>query len=381
MQPGVYTRSPEPVTMQPADLLQASGQPSRSPGLMVDRFLRVLFGAVVLAASLWLLWVFARLVIYLIVGIILAYLMRPAVDRLQGIGLRRIPAIVSTFIVVFGGLGVLAVFIVPFIIRQVGDLSQQFTPEMIAEAAGSLEDGIRRFVPLPDGAVLQWGERTFDELIQEERITATVGSMVGFFTDVFYAVVIIPFVTFFILKDGIRLRHSVLQLVPNRYFEIALNILEKVETSIGRYFGALLVQCTSVGMLSAILLTVAGLENALAIGVFAGLANTIPYFGPIVGLLAGALAGLSQTGDFVLLPGVLVAMGLTRVVDDIFFQPFFFSRAAQAHPLVILFVVLIGAQLAGIIGMLVAIPVATTVRVVAQQVTWSLRNYRILKAA
>jgi predicted PurR-regulated permease PerM len=282
---------------------------------------------------------------------------------------------------VFGGLGVLAVFIVPFIGRQVADLSQQFTPEMIADAAASLEAGIRRFAPVPEGAVMQWGERTFDVLVQEERIAATVGSVVDLFTDIFYAVLVIPFVTFFVLKDGIRLRHSVLQLVPNRYFEIALNIIEKVETSIGRYFGALLVQCTSVGMLSAILLTAVGLENALTIGAFAGLANTIPYFGPIVGLIAGTLAGLSQTGDFSLLPGVLVAMGLTRVADDVFFQPFFFSRAAQAHPLIILFVVLIGAQAAGIVGMLVAIPVAATVRVVAQQVAWSLRNYRILKAA
>jgi predicted PurR-regulated permease PerM len=61
-------------------------------------------------------------------------------------------------------------------------------------------------------------------------------------------------------------------------------------------------------------------------------------------------------------------------------QPIIFSRAAQAHPLVILFVVLVGAQLAGIVGMLVAIPLATTVRVVIEQVLWSLRNYRILRS-
>ena len=126
-------------------------------------------------------------------------------------------------------------------------------------------------------------------------------------------------------------------------------------------------------------LTIAGLNSSLAVGLFAGLANTIPYFGPLMGLLAGALVGIAQTGDFSLLLGVLMAMGLTQIADNVLFQPLIFSRTAQAHPLVILFVVLIGAQLGGIIGMLIAIPFTTIVRVMVQQILWSLRNYRILQ--
>ena len=76
---------------------------------------------------------------------------------------------------------------------------------------------------------------------------------------------------------------------------------------------------------------------------------------------------------------ILIAMGITQVMDNIFFQPLIFSRAARAHPLIILFVVLVGAQLAGIVGMLVAIPLTTTIRVIIEQITWSVRNYRILQ--
>jgi predicted PurR-regulated permease PerM len=72
-------------------------------------------------------------------------------------------------------------------------------------------------------------------------------------------------------------------------------------------------------------------------------------------------------------------MALTQLADNVLLQPLIFSRAAQTHPLVILFVVLVGAQLGGLIGMLVAIPVTTTIRVVAEQLLWSLRNYRILR--
>jgi len=88
-----------------------------------------------------------------------------------------------------------------------------------------------------------------------------------------------------------------------------------------------------------------------------------------------------QTGDFALIFWVFLAMGATQLMDNVLFQPIIFSRAAQTHPLVILFVVLIFAQLGGIVGMIIAIPLLTTVRVLIQEVLWSLRTYRILEAA
>jgi predicted PurR-regulated permease PerM len=130
-----------------------------------------------------------------------------------------------------------------------------------------------------------------------------------------------------------------------------------------------------------VLLWVVGLQNAIAIGIFTGLANTIPYFGPFLGFLCGTLVGIAQTGNLVLVPWVALAMAVTQLADNVLLQPLIFSRAAKAHPLVILFVVLIGARLGGILGMLVAIPLTTTVRVVVEQVLWSLRNYRILRTA
>jgi predicted PurR-regulated permease PerM len=100
-----------------------------------------------------------------------------------------------------------------------------------------------------------------------------------------------------------------------------------------------------------------------------------------MGFLAGGLVSIAETGNFSMIPSVFIAMGLTQVADNLFFQPIIFSRAAQTHPRLILFVVLIGAQLGGIVGMLIAIPLTTTIRVGVEQVLWSLRNYRILKVA
>ncbi|RMF53793.1 MAG: AI-2E family transporter [Bacteroidetes bacterium] len=350
------------------------------PFVTQDRVLRGVVGLVLLLVGLWLLWYFARLVAFLLVGLVLAYLMRPLMYRLEGLGLGRITAIVGTFIVVLGTLSLLLTYLVPFLADQVNEIAREVSPERLRAVAADLEAYLGRVLPVPAGELQQSFTRLFDTLFQEQRLTRMLGSVVDLFTNLFYAVVVIPFITFFFLKDGTLIRQALLRRVPNRYFEVTLALVEKIETNLGRYFRALMVQCLSIATVATVLLYVAGLKYAPAVGLFTGLANTIPYFGPFLGFVAGTLVGIAQTGDFSLVPGVVVAMLLTQLADNVFFQPFIFSKAARTHPLVILFVVLIGAQLAGIVGMLLAIPVMTTLRVAAEQVWWSFRNYRILRA-
>ena len=354
---------------------------SSSAGLTAERVVRFVLGALALGAALWGLWYFAGLVVYLVVGGLLAYLMRPLVHSLQGMGLGHLPAVIIAFVGVFGLLAFLVSTLAPFAVRQVTDLSQQFSIDAISTVVQTLEARLLAELPfLEEGVLLESLRGIADTLFVSDRLQNTFSSALGLFTDLAYAVVVIPFVTFFFMKDGMRLRRSFLQLVPNRYFEVTLAILDKVESSLGRYLRALLVQCSAVAVVASVLLSFTGLNYAIAVGIFAGLANSIPYFGPAVGFIAGSLVGIAQTGDFSLVTPVLLAMAATQLSDNLVFQPFIFSKAAQAHPLVILFVVLIGAQLAGIVGMLVAIPLSTVLRVIASEVFWSIRHYRILRA-
>jgi predicted PurR-regulated permease PerM len=356
--------------------------PERDPsGLTLERVVRFAFGALLLVGAAWGVWYFAGLVVYLVVGGLLAYLMRPIVYRLQGVGLGHLPAIAVTFVGVFGALAFLVATFAPFAVRQVTNLSQQVSVDAIATVVQTLETRLMAELPfLEEGFLVQSLREIADTLFRTDRLQNTFRSALGLFADIAYAVVVVPFVTFFFLKDGTRLRRGLLGFVPNRYFEVTLAILDKVESSLGRYLRALLVQCSAVGVVASLLLSLTGLDYAIAVGIFAGLANSIPYFGPAVGFIAGSLVGIAQTGDLSLVTPVLIAMAFTQLSDNLIFQPFIFSKAAQAHPLVILFVVLIGAQLAGIVGMLVAIPLTTVLRVVAREVFWSVRHYRILRA-
>ena len=351
----------------------------------LDRIVRFLLGASAVALAGWVLWYFAGLVLYLLVGGVLAYLLRPIVDRLQSVGLRRVPAIIVTFLLVLAVMGVVVTSVIPFVTQQVQELSQLISIEMAADAAAYVEDRVRPVVPFERGLLVNNVEKmgralVQGDLVKGDQVAETVSSVVAVFTNIVYAVLIIPFVTFFMLKDGLQIRRSLMRLVPNRYFEVTLAIADKVEGNIGRYFRALLIQCTSIAVIASVLLWIVGLQNSIAIGIFTGLANTIPYFGPFLGFLCGTLVGIAQTGNLVLVPWVALAMAFTQLADNVLLQPLIFSRAAQAHPLAILFVVLIGARLGGIVGMLIAIPLTTTIRVVVQQLLWSLRNYRILRS-
>lgn len=351
----------------------------------LDRIVRILLWGAGVTITGWVLWYFAGLVVYLVIGGILAYLLRPVVDWLQGLGMRRVPAILGTFVLVLTGLTIVLTSIVPFVGKQVQELTQLVSVDMATNVASYLENRIRGVVPIDQGTLVKNVEQMAKslmegDLVKGDQVAQTVGSVVAVFTNIVYAVVIIPFVTFFLLKDGLKIRQSLLRLVPNRYFEVTLAILDKVEGNISRYFWALLVQSSSIAIIASVLLWLVGLQSAIAIGIFTGLANTIPYFGPFLGFLFGALVGIAQTGNLVLVPWVALAMAITQLADNVFLQPIIFSRAANAHPLVILFVVLIGARLGGIVGMLVAIPLTTTVRVVVEQLLWSFRNYRIMRS-
>ena len=352
--------------------------------ITVERVVKFVIALVIVAAAGSLLWYFSRLVIYLLVGFIIAYLVRPIVDRLEGVGIRRVPAILLTFVLAIGILSILITSFIPFLGAQISEVTQQITEENIDTWALSIEDILRQSIPvIEEGAVIESVQRISSTLFQEQQFTTFVGSAFDVFTDIFYAILVIPFVTFFFLRDATKIRTSLLRLVPNKYFEVTLSIFEKIEFNIGRYLRGLLLQCTYVAIVAIIFLSFTDLKYnyVLVVGIFTGIANSIPYFGPFVGLTAGSLVAIAQTADFSLIPGLLIAMGFTQAIDNILIQPLIFSKAAQTHPLIILFVVLIGAQLAGILGMLIAIPLTTTVLVTIEQILWSLRNYRILHVA
>ena len=356
--------------------------PTRSPRFSPERMVRIVIGIGVIAIGVLLIWYFSRLVIYLVSGSVIAYLTKPLVERIEGFGISKVPAILITFVGVLGIIAILVTSLVPFFAEQLTDITQQITEERVISWADAIETELRTYLPfIEEGNVRDGVSRISATLFHEQRFAQMVESIVDIFTDIFYAILVIPFVTFFFLRDASIIQKTALQMVPNKYFEVTVSVIEKIENTIGRYLRGLLLQSTFVALVAFICLSFTDINYALLIALFTGIANTIPYFGPFMGLTAGSMVAIAQTGDFSLIPGVFIAMGITQTADNLILQPVIFSKSSQTHPLIILFVVLIGAQLGGIVGMLIAIPLMTIIWVTLKHTLWSLRNYRILHSA
>ena len=324
---------------------------------------------------------FGTLIGYAIVAVILSYILDPLVNRMQAAGMNRTIAITATLGALILILIWISTNIIPMFVNQIVELTGQLNLETLQNIAQKIEERLaEEFTFLPPGFLQENLTQAFEQLLDIGQLPTALGNIISIFTNIFYALLVIPFATFFFLKDGSRIRRNLLQMVPNKYFETSLSLLDKIESRLGIYFRSVLLQSTLVGFFSWLGLTIAGLNNALAVGIAVGLANSIPYFGPIIGYFLSMIVSIVEVGDFSLILPCLIAIFLVQILDNLVFQPLIFSRSADMHPVAILFIILIGAQLAGIIGMLVAIPIATVIKITINQVRWSLNNYHVYRS-
>jgi len=348
--------------------------------LSVEKILRFLLVAVLLVFAGMVMLKFSLLLIYLLVALILSYLLDPVVNRMQANGMNRTVSILIVLISVMLLVVWASTTILPNIGNQIARLAQQFNLETVRYIAVTLEDFINQAIPyLPAGYLENNMAALYEQLFNFDDIQKLLGNIFGIFTNLAFATIIIPFTTFFFLKDGGILRRQILEFVPNKYFETTLTIISKIEQRIGAHFRGVALQSTLVALFSWLFLSIAGLNNALTVGIAIGLANTIPYFGPVLGYILSIVIAIVETGDFSLVINCIIAVGLTQILDNVVFYPAIFSRTAGIHPLYVLVVILIGAELAGLLGMLVAVPIATILRVIITQITWSFKNYYVFR--
>ncbi len=346
------------------------------------RFLAIIFAV---AMALLLLYRFSTLTIYAGVAVIVAYLLDPIVNKMQASGLNRMFSI----LLVISGLILILYFLstnlFPPIIEQIVNLGNQLNAENINMIARTIDEWVVKNFPfdVEIGVVTRAVIQFINELFQlgnfQNTFSTFFGNIFGLVGNVFTAIIVIPLSIFFLLKDGSKIRRSVLLLVPNKYFETIMSIIDKTEKRLGIYFKSVILQSLIVAFISSTLLTLIGLNNAIIVGIFIGLANTIPYFGPAIGYIIIVLVAIFERGDLSLVyPGLLAQLS-TQLVDNAILQPLIFSKSADMHPLSILFIVFIGAELGGVLGMLVAIPIAATLNLTIKEVYWSYNNYHVFR--
>jgi predicted PurR-regulated permease PerM len=220
-------------------------------------------------------------------------------------------------------------------------------------------------------------------------VAAPVESPVAPKSSSWEAWILAPLIFFFFGFDNGQMRRYFIGLVPNRYFELSLTLLDRLDNAIGKYLRGELMECFLVGLTLCLGLILLGIPAgpAVAIGLISGLVNAIPWLGTVIALVICLSYALIAENIAPLIPGlnpnnlplyVLILVGITRVLDDIVFQPFVLGTAVNIHPLVVVVAIIGGSLIMGLWGMVFAIPTVVVIKTAVETLFKELKDYRLI---
>lgn len=334
---------------------------------------------------IFLLWYFSAIVTYILISVILSFLGKPLVRwitllKYKNIKIPKGLAAFITLVVLWIVFISFFSFIIPLLINELNTFSQID----FAAVLNSIEEPLIRLTKFLGKDPVIFENQNFMDVVTEKiadkidfsQLTTLFTSIAGTIGELLIGFFSVSFITFFFLKEETMFREVVILLVPTTYEVKVAHILDSISFLLRRYFIGLVFEVSMVMLLVTIGLSIVGIEfqHAVVIGLFCGLFNIIPYLGPWMGAAVGLLIGLAlninadfMSHTFPLLGWMLLVFGSVQILDNILFQPLIYSSSVKAHPLEIFLVILAAGSLAGIAGMILAIPVYTILRVIAKE--------------
>jgi predicted PurR-regulated permease PerM len=323
----------------------------------------------------WLLFQLKILLIYMVIAGIVSLIGRPINQFLiQRLKMRNILGTSITIIFLLGLLISLFSLFVPLLVQQGENLSL-LEVDLLKNNIETLVEEISIYFQLDNSF---WQQQiSVDNLFQNvnfgllpELLNQTLELLGGFTIGLFSIV----FILFFFLKDSHLQKQIILALVNDKITDRVEKSIEKTKNLLSRYFLGLLLQISILLVIYSIVLAVFNVENAFIIAFLCALLNLIPYLGPIVGAVLMMLLTMSSFigADFssIILPKtiyVMIGFCVGQMIDNFFSQPYIFSNSVKSHPLEIFIVILASGTLIGPVGMIIAIPLYTTLKVISQE--------------
>lgn len=327
-------------------------------------------------------WYFTEIVVYLIVASIIGVAGQPIVSLLRKIKIKKKPfnrnlaATISLLLMITGMIGFLTLLI-PVVHQQANQL-KRVDVAMVSHDIGKMLNGPEK--TLKNFGLLEPNDRietviseqmySFANSIQIDSLFNNLLSMTGNFI---MGVFSILFMSFFFIKDEDLFNRIVMLFVAEKNQETTNIILRKIKKALVRYFIGIAIEISSMMILITIGGLVLGLKNALLIGFIGGLMNVIPYLGPLIGVFIGSvLVGMTTVYvgvDYALalIGGTMVIFLIANMIDNFLLQPIIYSNSVSAHPMEIFIVIVMAGSLGGPLGMIVAIPIYTIIRITAKE--------------
>ena len=321
----------------------------------------------------WLLYLLAPILMPFILGALFAYLGDPLVDRLEKTRLSRTLSVVIVFgTMIMSGL-ILLLFILPQLERQITGLVVRL-PQFISWIQENMLPRLIVILGLEPGSLdLAVVKDTFANNMKD--ISGIMGRLLVKLTQsgqsliVWFAyLTLIPVVTFYLLRDWDILVGKVNDLIPRPYEKLVSKLAKQCDEVLAEFLRGQLLVMLAQAVLYSVGLWIVGLEFSLLIGMLAGLVSFVPYLGFIVGIGVAGIAGFMQFHDIIHLVYILIVFGFGQVIEGMVLSPLLVGDRIGLHPVAVIFAVMAGGQLFGIVGVLVALPVAAVIVVLLRHV-------------
>lgn len=310
----------------------------------------------------------------IVVALLLAYILNPLVTGLEQRGLDRGIASGMILLAVIG-IGILSWLVVfPVALEQLQHLGAGNASAQAHKAIDSIQAFLDSHFNYLGIGNLDLNKEVgqlkadFAERVPAALLEGSISLAIG--------LVLTPFLMFFFLKDGSQIKRYVISLVPNRYFEFAMDLLYKMDTQLGNYLRGQFVDALVFGILAMITLWILGVPFFVFAGLFAGLANLIPFIGPIAGALAASLLVLIEQGDLGKVSSVIIAFVILKLIDDFVVQPIAVGKTVNIHPIAVALGIIVAGHFFGIIGMLLVVPFTGFLKVVLEESVQTYRKYK-----
>ncbi|MDQ0231539.1 AI-2E family transporter [Metabacillus malikii] len=302
----------------------------------------------------------AILVPFLISGFI-TYLLHPVIEKLHRTGVPRSLSILIIYLLFFGVIGYGFYRGIPVLISQLRDLSENFPRlsityndwiKTIHTHTNNWPEGVHERIDLMFQQTEEWLAKTVEKVINGLR-----GIL-----DYMLLLAIIPFLVFYMLKDYELLKRTSWYLTPRKWRNPARKFLKDIDHSLGNYIRGQLLVCFIIGALAFVSLWFFNIKYPLILGLVIGITNIIPYFGPLIGAIPALIIAATMSGKSIMV--VIIIIVVLQFLEGNILGPLIVGRSLHMHPIIIMLALLAGGEIAGVLGMMLAVPIVVILRVV-----------------
>ncbi|QKY69541.1 AI-2E family transporter [Lentibacillus sp. CBA3610] len=300
-----------------------------------------------------------------LIAVLIAYLLYPVIEKMHQHNMPKSLAILLIYLLFFGGIGYLGYRVYPAVIYQLSDLQEQL-PQLIQMYRDFVYSLYEYTAFLPETVHDKMDELISEaETYMEDLLTDLVRGFTGIF-DMIVIITIIPVLVFYFLKDFDSIKHYFKKWIPEKYHKQTKALGRAIDEGLGKYIRGQLIVCLFVALAAFAVFKFLDIPYALLLAIIIGLTNFIPYFGPIIGAIPAVAITATISGKLMLI--VLASIFVIQVIEGNFLSPYIVGKSIRIHPIAIIFALLLGGQISGVPGMILAVPVLFVLKVMIQHI-------------